>query len=102
MKLNDYKAGDCVEVLINNPKNNNQLEWRKAEVLDVRMIYPRNGEQHKPYPIAIVRVTRTYCKANPIYRMIVNIPVFVDNHLEFYDNENDEGIIYEKDIRLIV
>lgn len=101
MEINDYKGGDVVEVLINNPKLDNKNEWRTAEVLDKRMVYPENGSRHKPYPILIVRVTRTYCKATPTYRWIDgNIPVFVDNTLEFYDKENDEGVIYKNQIRL--
>lgn len=101
MEIKDYKAGDLVEVLINNPQNNNKQEWRNAEVLDKRMIYPNVGERHQPYPILIVRLTRTYCKATPTYRWIDgNIPVYVDSILEYYDRENDEGVLYSSDIRL--
>ena len=85
---------------MNNPRLNNIDEWRDGEVLDVRTIYPRVGERHLPYQIAIVRVKRTYCKATPVYRFIGNIPVFVDNNLEFYDKENDEGFIYNDQIKL--
>ena len=99
-ELNEYKAGDEVEVMVNNPRNENLNEWREAEVLDKRMIYPSNGSHHPPYPILIVRLTRTYCKATPVYHFIGNIPVFVDNNLEFYDKENDEGIIYKNQIRV--
>jgi hypothetical protein len=101
MEMLNYKAGDQVEVLINNPRLENKDEWRKAEVIDNRMIYPSHGSHHRPYPMVIVRVTRTYCKATPKYRMVGNIPVFVDNSLEFYDKENDEGFVYENQIRLI-
>jgi hypothetical protein len=100
MKISDYKGGDIVEVLTTNPQTNKE-EWRDAEVLDKRMIYPSNGSHHPPYPILIVRLRRTYCKATPIYRWVdKNIPVFIENTLEFYDKENDEGIINEKEIRL--
>jgi hypothetical protein len=102
MEMKDYKAGDQVQVLMNNPRLDNKDEWRDGEVLDNRMIYPSHGSHHPPYPIVIVRVRRTYCKATPIYRMIGNIPVFVDNSLEFYEKENDEGFLYEKTIRLKV
>lgn len=101
MEIKDYKGGDVVEVLVNNPQNDNKPEWRDAEVLDKRMIYPSGGSKHPPYPILIVRLKRTYCKATPVYRFINgNIPVFVDNNLEFYDKENDEGVLYSSDIRL--
>ena len=100
-EINEYKQGDTVEVLVNNPRNENLNEWREAEVLDKRMIYPKmNYERFTPYPILIVRVKRTYCKATPVYRFIGNIPVFVDNNLEFYDRENDEGVLYSNQIRL--
>lgn len=100
MILNDYKAGDQVEALITNPQTNKDV-WVNAEVLDKRMVYPSNGSRHRPYPILIVRLKRTYCKATPQYRWFDgNIPVFLDNKLEFYEKENDEGIIYEKQIRL--
>jgi hypothetical protein len=101
MKIADYKAGDEVEVKVNNPANENKEEWRDARVIDKRTIYPSNGSHHPPYPILIVTLKRTYCKATPVYRFIGgNIPVFVDNNLEFYDKENDEGIIYESQIRM--
>jgi hypothetical protein len=96
-KIADYNVGDEVEVLINNPRLDNKDEWRPAEVLYKRMIHQEHGA---PYPILIVKVVRTYCKAEPIYRWIDgNIPVFVENNLEFYDRENEEGILYEKFIR---
>jgi hypothetical protein len=100
MEINDYKIGDNVEVLINNPKLNDQKEWRNAEVINKRTIYPNNGSHHRPYPILIVRLIRTYCNAAPVYKWIDSIPVFVSNKLNFYDKENDEGIIYENEIRL--
>lgn len=100
MEINEYKSGDNVEILMNNIQTN-ENEWRDAEVLDKRTIYPNAGERHKPYPMLIVRVIRTYCKATPKYKWINgNIPVFIDNDLEFYDKENDEGIIYKEQIRL--
>jgi len=101
MKIDDYKAGDKVKVLVSNPRMNKD-EWRNAEVIDKRTIYPSNGSHHPPYPILIVRLTRTYCQATPIYRMIDgNIPVFVANNLHFYDKENEEGVLYENQIQLI-
>ena len=102
MEIKDYKQGDSVEILTNNPRNDNKPEWRDAEVLDKRTIYPNHGERHQPYPILIVRTRRTYCKATPVYRFVDNIPVFVDNNLEFYEKDNDEGIIYSTGIRLKV
>ena len=101
MEIKDYKSGDKVEILINNPRNNNVNEWRDAEVLDKRTIYPTYGSHHPPYPILIVRVIRTYCNATPKYRWIDgNIPVYDGSDIEFYDKENDEGIIYSNQIRL--
>jgi hypothetical protein len=102
MSMKDYKAGNVVEVLMYNPALEGKEEWREGEVLDNRMIYPSNGSHHRPYPMVIVRVKRTYCKASPVYRFVGNIPVFVDNSLEFYDKENDEGFVYENTIRLKV
>jgi hypothetical protein len=100
MRIDEYKTGDEVQILITNPQTNKE-EWRNAEVLDKRTVYPSNGSRHRPYPILIVRVKRTYCKATPTYKFINgNIPVFVDNTLQFYDRENDEGIIYDNQIRL--
>ena len=100
MKIDDYKSGDKTEILMYNIQTN-ENEWRDAEVLDKRIIYPSAGSKHKPYPILIVRVIRTYCKATPKYRWIDgNIPVFVDNDLEFYDKENDEGILHKDEIRM--
>lgn len=103
MEIKDYKGGDVVEVLVNNPRNDNKEEWRDGEVLDKRMVYPNRGERHSAYPILIVRLKRTYCKATPTYRFVDNnIPIFVDNSLEFYEKENDEGVFYKNHIRLKV
>jgi hypothetical protein len=99
-EIKDYKISDKVEILMNNPRNNNKDEWREAEVIDKRIVYPTYGSHHPPYPILIVRVIRTYCKATPVYNWINgNIPVFVDNTLEFYDKINEEGILYSNQIR---
>lgn len=100
MEMKNYKAGDQVEVLVNNPQNENKDEWREGEVIDVRTIYPNYGERFHPYPMVIVRIKRTYCKATPNYRFIGTIPVFVDNTLQFYDKESEEGFLYENQIRL--
>jgi len=100
MEIDDYKSGDKAEILMHNIQTN-ENEWRDAEVLDKRIIYPTGSSKHRPYPILIVRVVRTYCKATPKYKWLNgNIPVFVDNDLEFYDKENDEGIIYSNRIRI--
>jgi len=100
MEMKDYKKGDAVEVLVNNPRMDNKDEWREGEVLDNRMIYPSRGSHHPPYPIVIVRVIRTYCKATANYMFIDgSIPVFVDNTLEFYDKINEEGFVYSNQIR---
>jgi hypothetical protein len=101
MEMKDYKTGDQVRVKMNNPRLGNKEEWRDGEVVDNRMIYPNRGERHAPYPMVIVRVTRTYCKATPMYRWINgNIPVFVDNTLEFYEKQNEEGFLYNTEIML--
>jgi hypothetical protein len=100
MTISEYKPGDLVDVLINNIRLDNKKEWRPGEVIDKRTIHPGYGEHHHPYPILIVRTTRTYCKAEPIYRWVDNIPIYFDSNLEFYDKENDEGIIYPEQIRL--
>jgi|ERR1035437_422374 hypothetical protein len=100
MKIDEYKSGDQVEVLIKNPQTNKDV-WVNAEVLDKRMVYPANGSHHRPYPILIVRLKRIYCNATPIYTWIDgNIPVFVDNKLDYYEEENDEGVIMENEIRM--
>ena len=100
MTLDEYKAGDQIEALITNPQTNKE-GWVNAEVLDKRMVYPNRGERHRPYPILIVRLKRTYCNATPIYTWINgNIPVFVNNKLDFYEKENDEGFVYDNQIRL--
>lgn len=100
MKLKDYKLGDLVEVLVNNPRNNNKEEWRSGEVISVRTINTSFSDKFKPYPIVIVRVLRTYCKAEPVYRFVDNIPVFDHYSYTYTDKMNEEGFIYENQIRL--
>ena len=104
MKLNEYKSGDAIEVRITNPRREDAIEWREGEVIGVQTIYPNNGEKHKPYPMVVVKLTRTYVKANPEYRYlkgnVKRMKVFVDNSIEFYEKESTEGIIHENQIRL--
>ena len=99
MKIADYKTGDNVLIKMMNIKTNVE-EWRKAEVIDKRTIYPSKGSRHRPYPILIVRVMRTYCKATPQYTFIGNIPIFMKNNLQFYDKMNEEGILNKDEIKL--
>ena len=104
MKLDAYKSGDKVEVRILNPQTNDN-EWRPGEVIGIQMIHPAHGQRHKPYPMAVVKTTRTYCKATPKYRYLTGsvkrVKVFVDNVLEWYDKENTEGFIYDHHVRLL-
>jgi len=100
MKLDEYKIGDKVEVLIKNPKLNIDT-WVDGEVLSRGFILPIKNERHKPYTILIIRLKRTYCKAEPQYEFINgNIPIFIDNKIEWYEKENDEGFIDDKQVRL--
>jgi hypothetical protein len=100
MKLNEYKIGDKVEVLINNPKLNTDT-WVDGEVLGRGFILPLKNERHKPYTILTIKLNRIYCKIEPIYNYINdNIPIFVDNKIEFYEMTNIEGFIDDKKVRL--
>lgn len=101
MRTEDYKIGDKVEVLINNPRNDNKDEWRDAEVIKINTIYPSGSGNYTPYPMLIVRVIRTYCRvvANN-YRMVDSIPIYVDCTLEYYDKINEEGIVNSNEIKL--
>ena len=104
MTLAEYKSGDKVEVRILNPKTND-YEWREGDVIGIQTVYPNVGERHKPYPMVIVKTTRTYCKATPKYRYlkgaVKRVKVFVDNILEWYDKENTEGFIYDHHVRIL-
>jgi hypothetical protein len=100
MKLSEYKVGEKVEVWISNPKLDTKI-WVDGEVLDKRIIEPNVGERHNPYTILIIRLKRTFCKAEPEYNFINGtIPVFIGNEFEFYEMENDEGFIYNNEVRL--
>ena len=104
MKLDEYKSGDKVEVRILNPQTN-EYEWRAGDVIGIQTIHPNAGERHKPYPMAVIKTTRTYCKARPKYRYlkgtVKRVKVFVDNILTFYDKENIEGFIYDHHVRIL-
>ena len=97
MEMIDYKIGDDVEVLISNPRLDGKEEWRPAEVVNVQMVERLRSE---PYPVVIVKVERTYCKAEPIYEFFGNIPIFIENYLEYYEKENQEGFLFKNTIRL--
>ena len=104
MELDAYKSGDNVEVRILNPQTND-IEWRPGTVIGIQMVYPAEGQRHKPYPMAVVKTTRTYCHAKPKYRYlkgnVKRVKVFVDNILSFYDKENTEGFVYKHHVRLL-
>jgi len=104
MKLDEYKSGDQVEVQMVNPQTDD-IEWRAGKVIGIQMIHPAHGQRHKPYPMAVIKTIRTYCKATPKYRYlkgsVKRIKVFVDNTLRFYDKENTEGFIYDYQVRLL-
>jgi len=105
MNLNEFKSGDAVEVRMLTPKTDfKEYEWRDGTVVGVQMIHPSNGSRHKPYPMVVVRTTRTYAKTTPKYRYlkgnVKRIKVFTDYKVELYDKENTEGFIYETQIKL--
>lgn len=100
MEMKEYKTGDRVEVLMNNPRNDNKDEWRTGVVTDIQMISPSRGEKHKPYPMVMVKTVRTYFKSVPRYENKFNTKVYVGDDGTFYDKENTEGFIYENQIKL--
>lgn len=100
MELIEYKKGQNVEVELLDIKSD-KMEWKDGVIDKVDMIYPNNGSKHPPYPIVIVKTTRTYCKTEPQFITIQNnIRVFITNKLTFYTKKNTEGFIYKNNIRL--
>jgi hypothetical protein len=100
IEIKEYKVGDKVRVLMNNPRENNRDEWRDAEVVRIQTVYPSYGSHHAPYPMLIVKVIRTYCKATDNFKMLDGVKVYSGSTLEFFDKENEEGVIYSDQIML--
>lgn len=96
--LSNYVVGEEVEVKILNPKTNKH-EWRPAKVVEIKTIHPNRGERHKPYPMIMVEVHRTYVKGSPVYEYKYGVKIFVENELTYYTKINIEGFLYEKEIR---
>lgn len=98
MLLKDYKIGNKVEVLMNNPRLNNKNEWRDAEVIDTYIIHPNHGPG---YVVLMVKVIRTYCKVvDTVYRWVDNVKVYDHDVLDFFDKENSELVLYSENIKL--
>ena len=99
--LYDYKAGDKVQVYVDNAKNNGKREWRDGVVERVSTVYPNHGLHHPPYPIVYVKTIRTYFKSVPHYEFLgnTNIKIYVGNDGYFYDKENTEGFLYVNQIK---
>ena len=99
MELKDYKPGDKVTARINNPEMDNQAVWVDGEVTEIKTIHPAHGQRHKPYPMVMVKLNRTYCDAKPIYRVEDGVRIFDHNKLRFYTKENIEGFIYKNELK---
>ena len=99
MELKDYKPGDKVTARINNPEMDNQAVWVDGEVVEIKTIHPAHGQRHKPYPMVMVKLNRTYCDAKPIYRVEDGVRIFDHNKLRFYTKENIEGFIYKNELK---
>ena len=99
MELQDYKAGDNVQVLMDNIKEN-KLEWRDGVVTEIKTIEPGRGERHKPYPMVMVKTTRTFFRSIPDYGWTTEgVRVYKRDLGYYYDKENTEGFLFKKDIR---
>ena len=99
MELQDYKTGDRVQVLMDNPKVN-KSEWRDGTVTGIEIIEPGRTERHKPYPILMVKTTRTYWRSVPNYGWTKEgVRVYKNDIGYFYDKENTEGFINGKTVK---
>lgn len=101
MLLSDYKIGDKVQVLTTDAKHLNP-SWFDGEVINKQFVYPKHGERFNIYTMLIVRIVRTYCNTKPVYRWVGNIPVYVESTFEYFEKENDEGFVYDSEVRLKV
>lgn len=103
-EINEYKIGDDVQIATTNPREDptgkNDAVWHDGVVTDIKMIEPSRGERFRPYPMLVVRFTRTYCTATPQYHVVDGIKIYVDSILTFYDKESHEGFFYKTQVRL--
>ena len=99
MELQDYKPDDRVQVLMDNPKTNTP-EWRDGTVTEIKTIEPGRGERHKPYPLIMVKTTRTYWRSIPDYGWTAEgVRVYKGDVGYFYDQENTEGFLFKNEIK---
>ena len=101
--LSEYKIGDTCEVLMDNIRTGVE-EWRKAQVVDSRIIEPDHGARHKPYTMLMVKVIRTYYQSKPVmvYDEDLGFDVYGGDEGYFFDKENTEGFLYDSQVRPIV
>jgi len=99
MELQDYKTGDRVQVAMDNLKTG-KVEWRDGEVIEIKIIEPGRGERHKPYPMVMVKTTRTYWRSVPNYGWTKEgVRVYKNDIGYFYDKENTEGFLFNNEIK---
>ena len=99
MELQDYKTGDRVQVAMDNLKTG-KVEWRDGEVIEIKIIEPGRTERHKPYPMVMVKTTRTYWRSVPNYGWTKEgVRVYKNDIGYFYDKENTEGFLFNNEIK---
>jgi len=79
--LDAYKVGEEIEY---NIRIGNNREWRKAKVVESKIVYPEYGAKHKPYTMLFVEVVRTHFNAKTE---------------KYYDRLNTEGVLYSDEVR---
>ena len=100
MKLSEYTIGQACEVMMLNIQTDED-EWRPAQVVNSTVIYPEHGAKHRPYTMLFVKVIRTYYKSEPVmvYDEDLGVDIYGGDEGIFYDKENIEAIIYDKQVR---
>ena len=94
-KIDDYKVGDEVMVLMETLKVNG-TEWRRGKV--VQMNHVAASRYNNAYNYPIVEVVRTY------YRKLKNNykgVIWVGEDFELYDKLNQEGFVQTCQIKKI-
>lgn len=82
--LDKYKIDEQIEYYI---QIGNIKVWRKAKVVDSRIVYPENGSHHRPYTMILVEVIRTYFNA------------LLPENERYYDKLNTEWVVYANEVR---
>ena len=102
-RIDDYKLGDEVMVLMETLKSPSATEWRRGKVVKMNHVSATRphrclGGGNNEYSYPIVEVVRTYYRKT---KDLYNGVIWVGEEGEIYDKLNQEGFLQNGQIKKI-